>query len=228
MSKSSQISKEPQPAQELEIDNLETVRVLSDPMRLEIIQQLMEPRTVKELSANLDIAPTRLYYHMNLLEQHGIVRVSSTRIVSGIIEKRYCLTAYSFRPKPGLVSALGAESVTLHETLLEQARMDLRRAFNADLIGSDGTDGPPDPARKATIGRMITTLTPEQAQLLHERLEQLVKDIKGTMEPTPTQDASADVYSLTFVFHRTVDPRSHKRPTKDSPKSAKARARGKS
>src|SRR5205085_3177564 len=46
-------------------------------------------RTVKELAAALDVPTTRLYYHMKILEQHGLVEVVERRMVSGIEERRY-------------------------------------------------------------------------------------------------------------------------------------------
>src|ERR687885_168224 len=77
------------------IRDLETVRLISDPLRLQILEALRkEPRTVKQVAAQLDVPATNLYYHVRLLEQRGLIRVTDTRIVSGIIEKRYQTVAY--------------------------------------------------------------------------------------------------------------------------------------
>ncbi|MBX6342634.1 MAG: helix-turn-helix transcriptional regulator [Thermomicrobiaceae bacterium] len=76
------------------IRDLETLRAVSDPLRLRLFELLRGgPRTVKQLAAALDLPPTRLYYHVGQLEAHGLVRVVDTRVVSGIIEKRYQATA---------------------------------------------------------------------------------------------------------------------------------------
>lgn len=50
--------------------------------RLRILGLLRrEPRTLKQLVAELDLPTTRLYYHVNLLESHGLIRAVETRIV---------------------------------------------------------------------------------------------------------------------------------------------------
>lgn len=200
------------PADHLEIDSLEAMRVLTDPLRLEIIQSLMRPRTVKSLAQSLNLAPTKLYYHMKLLEQHGIVRVVSTRVVSGIVEKNYGLTAYSFGAKPGLVSAQGGDADTalaLHDGILENARLELRRAYNADLIGPISPDSADtsEVRRKVSMGKLNGPFTEKQAHEFRERLEKLVKEITDEQTQPDQKPEEADVYTFTFAFHRTVDPR---------------------
>jgi DNA-binding transcriptional ArsR family regulator len=214
------------PIEHLEIDNLETLRVLADPLRLEIIQSLMTPSTVKNLAQSLNLAPTKLYYHMNLLEQHGIVRVVSTRVVSGILEKHYGLTAYSFGAKPGLVSAQGGDAdaaLALQDGILESARLELRRAYNADLIGptNEAANEVQQAPRKVSMGKMNGTFTGKQAQEFRERLEKLIQEMSQEQR-THAKD-SGDVYTFTFAFHRTVDPRP-KAAKKSSPKLRTARS----
>jgi DNA-binding transcriptional ArsR family regulator len=198
------------PLEHLEIDNLETLRVLTDPLRLEIIQSLMTPSTVKSLAQALNVAPTKLYYHMNLLEQHGIVRVVSTRVVSGIIEKQYGLTAYSFGAKPGLVSAQGGDAdaaLALHDGILESARLELRRAYNADLIGPSNEAVSDGARRTVSVGKLNGTFTEKQAHEFRKRLEKLLKELSEEQRTPDEKSQKADVYAFTFAFHRTVDPR---------------------
>ena len=68
------------PAQVVPIEHLETLRVLVDSQRHRIVTLLIdEPQTARELAERLGLARTRLYYHLALLEQHGLIVVSSTR-----------------------------------------------------------------------------------------------------------------------------------------------------
>src|SRR5215472_3478772 len=77
------------------ISDLETLKVVTDPLRLNLVNLLRgEPRTAKELAKILHLSQTKLYYHIGLLEQHGLIRVVGTRLVSGILEKQYQATAY--------------------------------------------------------------------------------------------------------------------------------------
>lgn len=92
------------PAEEMVISDLETLRVLADPMRLSIIEYLTRPGTVKRIAEKLGKPPTKLYYHFNLLEKHELIKLVDTRIVSGIIEKHYQASAKSYRLERGLLS----------------------------------------------------------------------------------------------------------------------------
>src|SRR4051812_17141092 len=79
------------------IADLETLRVIADPVRVQILEaSVMEPRTVKQIARLLGIPATKLYYHINMMEEHGLLRVVGTRLVSGILEKQYRATAMSF------------------------------------------------------------------------------------------------------------------------------------
>src|SRR6476659_4447233 len=91
------------------VKDLETLKVISDTTRIRILEMLVEKAcTVKELARVLNLTPTKLYYHINLLEEHGLIRVVGTRIVSGIIEKQYRVLAYSIDIDRALLN-LGTE-----------------------------------------------------------------------------------------------------------------------
>ncbi len=75
---------------EVMVRDLETLRVLSDPLRMRMIDLMSRGEwTVKQIAGALGVGQTRLYHHISLLEKHGLVRVTGTRLVSGILEKRY-------------------------------------------------------------------------------------------------------------------------------------------
>lgn len=94
----------------LEIDRIETLKVLSDPLRLEILKQvgILNKRgqrcTVKQIAALLKMPPTKLYYHINLLEEHGLLVVGDTQVVSGIIEKHYQVAAMNMSVNKNIMS----------------------------------------------------------------------------------------------------------------------------
>ncbi|MEU8001826.1 winged helix-turn-helix domain-containing protein [Catellatospora sp. NPDC049111] len=75
------------------IDDVATLKALADPIRMAILELAMaEPArtwTAKEFAGIVGISPTKIYYHLNLLEQHGLVQIRDTRVVNGIIEKQY-------------------------------------------------------------------------------------------------------------------------------------------
>src|SRR5919112_744906 len=72
------------------ISDAETLKAISDPLRLKILEAMVarvgEPWSVKELAAALDVPQTRLYHHVELLLERDLIRVAGQRVVSGIIE----------------------------------------------------------------------------------------------------------------------------------------------
>ncbi len=92
------------------ISDVETLKVLSDSLRLDIYLTISELNrkgilaTVKQVSDDLNIAQAKLYYHIKLLENHRFIQVADTRIVSGIIEKLYHVTAQQVVIDEGIFS----------------------------------------------------------------------------------------------------------------------------
>ena len=161
----------------LVVSDLDMLRLVSDPFRVQILELIREePRTVKELAASLNIPATRLYYHMKLLEEHGLIRVDSTRIVSGIVEKRYEVTASRLSVDRSLLSP-GEETESGLEThlafVLDESKTEIRRAYRAGLI---------DPSSHSiaegglVLGRVWLHLTQDQADELDQRLSAIIEE----------------------------------------------------
>ena len=80
-----------------EIDSVEGLRALADPVRLAILSALdtrvpdgaLPVMSVKELAQHLGEPQTKLYRHVKQLEAAGLIEVAATRMVSGIQEQRY-------------------------------------------------------------------------------------------------------------------------------------------
>lgn len=173
-----------QPAPKFRITTLETLKVFSDTLRQQIIEALLEgPKTVKQIAAELDLAPTKLYYHVNLLEEHGLIRVTDTRIVSGIIEKHYQSAAYAFeinRPllTPGQDSGDDAIDAAI-DAMIEPIRGDIHRAFKQGAIDMSDDSLPYE---KLRMWRATSGLTVEQAAEFYRRLEALVAEFNTLRE----------------------------------------------
>ena len=67
--------------------------------------QLDVPGRSRELARTLGEPPTKLYYHVNMLEEHGLLIVTGSQLVSGILEKRYQLVAASIGVDRALLTA---------------------------------------------------------------------------------------------------------------------------
>lgn len=190
----------PTPQEELVIQDLETLRALSDPLRLRILELLAQPQTAKTVAAKLAIGKTKLYYHLNLLEKHGIIRVVRTRVVSGIIEKSYQVTALRFRPAKALLSSSDEgkdRGVAIIDSILDATRTDLVHGLKTGTV-EIGTDAH---LRKMLLGRVTMVLTPDQATSFMERFQALLAEMAQCEAPT----AEGRAYALTLAFFPKAD-----------------------
>ena len=111
-----------QPLAERIISDVETLKAISDPVRLRILETMVtaadEAWTVKRLAKALDTNPTKLYHHINILEEREFIRVAGTRVVSGIIETSYRIAQLSLRLDRALLSGAGADvRSSVHDVL---------------------------------------------------------------------------------------------------------------
>lgn len=85
------------------IDDLEKLKALSDPLRVNIITSLgTTKKNSQQLAQMLHINRTRIHYHLNILEEMGFIEVVDTDLVNGIVQKYYLPTAYAFVPAPNI------------------------------------------------------------------------------------------------------------------------------
>jgi hypothetical protein len=191
-----------EPAREVVIADLETLRVVADPLRMQILEVTLEAaRTVKEIAATLRTTPSKLYYHVNMLDEHGLLRVAGTRIVSGIIEKRYRAAARSLRPAAVLLDPTGAGHDEVVDLLLSSILDTTRRDLDTirAAVGSGIIDvGPNAPVeRRVQVVKTLGRLTHEQVTAFSEQLHTLVREFSA-LAALNTADQG---YSLTIMFH---------------------------
>lgn len=162
-----------------QVDDVDTLKALADPLRLEIMRCLMrDARTamsVKEIAQNLEQGPTRLYRHIKLLEKVGLIEVESTRIVSGVYEHRYRMAQRVIRISrdvlmdPGNASELAdVFTVTMDEFRGRLVRDILNGGFDQEAA-ERGTPAP-------LVIAFDNQLSAKRASEFRSRLEELVKE----------------------------------------------------
>jgi DNA-binding transcriptional ArsR family regulator len=98
-------------ARSLTLSDLDQLKVLADPLRIRILEELCtEERTTKQVAQRLGEKPTKLYHHVEALERVGLIRLARTRQNRGTIEKYYLAVARQFRADPRIFSAADAGS----------------------------------------------------------------------------------------------------------------------
>ncbi len=186
------------------INDLDTLKVIADPLRLQIIEIIFDhSHTVKQVASKLDTPVSKLYYHINLLEKHGLIRIASTRVVSGIVEKSYQASARKFRVQNGLLNPAQSEvpqsgMALLVDAILEDAKQDIKHHASSGLIDLSGqTD-----AMRLSISRTMTRLTPHEAVEFQQRLKALTDEFQAKKADGANADEQS--YALVFALYPTT------------------------
>jgi len=198
------------------IDDPETLRLIADPLRLRMLELLrQEPRTVTELAEILEVNRTKLYYHVKLLEAHDLIAVDETRIVSGITEKRYRVTAYRFSVDKSMLGASGSGDAPLDVYLsmvLDEVATEIRRSVRSGLIDLEHTHEDVIAPRRVMIGRQWYWLTDEDVARFQERYEAALVAFDEKQVPLADADAAsaqtegAVLYEWLTAFYPVVPP----------------------
>ena len=192
-------------AEEIRITDLETLKVVSAPLRVQILERIgLESETgqlttVKQLSKDLEIPPTKLYYHINLLEKYGLIHIAETKVVSGIIEKYYQIAAKRIRAdlhiskntkidrNEGMTLAISSIS-----TMFDTAKINVERSFQSRL--EETQEGEPELVGMLTSQTMLQ-LSPEQAQDFISRVNALISEFEEIENPDGL------TFGLTVLFN---------------------------
>jgi predicted ArsR family transcriptional regulator len=114
------------------IGDLETLRVIVDSQRHRILSTLIaEELSASALATRLRLPRTRIYYHLDLLERHGFIRVSG-HSDEGAATRHYRATAASFRVDRTLFGEQDASLADVRASLLEAAAGDLRASNSSE------------------------------------------------------------------------------------------------
>jgi DNA-binding transcriptional ArsR family regulator len=188
------------PEEQFVIKELETLKVLADPLRLQILEFVShKASTVKEIATKVNTAPGKLYYHINLLEKHGLIQVTETRVVSGIIEKQYRATALSFVVERALLTpgVSGEEGLDLLlSTIFDNTKADIKRSVSAGLISLE-----PTAAKRPFLTRAMSCFSPAKYQEFQERLKSLLDDFRDAESEA---EERVQVYGLVVALYPTV------------------------
>lgn len=196
-------SSEALPAALHTITTLEALKVFSDPLRQQIIEALLDgPKTVKQVASELELAPTKLYYHVNLLEEHGLIQVTETRIVSGIIEKHYVAAAKEYAIERALMTpgqnAGGDGLEIVFDAMIEPIRADLHRSLELGLIDTSA-DAPEH--RKFRMWRGMSQMNEARAAEFYTRLNALIEEFSGI------SDDDGQAYAMLLTLYPGTSPK---------------------
>jgi len=143
------------------IKNLEQLRLLSDPLKLSLIQVFAEAEgTVASAAEALGEPQTKLYRHVDALLEAGLIEVTRERPKRGTVERWFRTVARRFTVADGLLSSeeSGAEAESVRN-LLRGAEAEILQALQDK-----------DEAVAPTVARARAHVSPAQLEGLRERL----------------------------------------------------------
>ncbi|HUQ39691.1 MAG TPA: winged helix-turn-helix domain-containing protein [Acidimicrobiales bacterium] len=165
----------------LVIDDLATLRAFADPLRHRIIALLDRPRSVRDLAERLERPADRLYYHLRLLEQHGLIQP----VEGGNGERRYRASARSISVD-GRLAAPHALDGFVGE-IFDQARQEWIAA--ADLPK-------PDDVKRSMLASLHMRLTEAERQELNDAFSALLAKFGDRDGPTDDDDEPRATYGV--------------------------------
>ncbi|WFE27281.1 helix-turn-helix domain-containing protein [Solwaraspora sp. WMMD791] len=170
------------------IEDVATLKALADPIRMRVLELAMsEPErtwTAKELAGIVGVPPTKIYYHLNQLEQHQLLHIRDTRVVNGIIEKQYGAGQLNltFHRRSGDEPGSAQEVVAL---LLDQTRDEIEAGLTAGTIS--GSSDAPDPLRMV-LSRGVAEIPQHRIAEFRQELQSLMRRFE---EASATREGTA-------------------------------------
>ncbi|MBW8806510.1 MAG: helix-turn-helix domain-containing protein [Catenulisporales bacterium] len=193
------------------ITDVDTIKALADPTRLAILRALSRdrvPKSAKELAEELGEPQTKLYRHLKVLLEAGLIEAAETRVVSGIVETKY-------RAAQSSVTIDGSEHPD--ETVEPLARMisgnmsDYRDRFLWNFEHTDWSADPEKLKKDGAVMNLSAVVSPELADEFQRRLEELVKEF----DSLPRDPNGVRIEGLISWFRPKPAPRSERSDRSD-------------
>jgi DNA-binding Lrp family transcriptional regulator len=195
------MAEEYQPAPVMMVHDLETLKILADPMRNQILEILApEKMTTNQMAEKLGLTPSKLYYHINLLEKYGLIQEVETIVKANIIEKVYWITAYECKMDDNLCNFStpeGQESVMMTMVApIDSTREDIVRSLEARATALD--QGAEKHPREVIIYREVRKMTDQDADKFMERIREVLADFEDFEGDRENEDAHLRALTLAF------------------------------
>ena len=187
----------PEIPEQVEINTEAQIEALRSPVRMRILSTAREPRSVRQIAEALGMPVTRLYYHINLLNEVGYLEVVHTRKSGARIEKLYRVTGKSIAVGEDLVKNApdhASAARALAAVVLEPALFEAEAAIEERMgIGPDD---------RIYLGRSLAVLSPEEVSAIAGKIEDLIREHFAGRNESDHPDA--ETYALTFALLPTT------------------------
>ena len=161
------------------IRDLDQLRLLSDPLKLRLLQAFADSaKTTKQVAAELGEGVTKLYRHVDALQETGLIEVVEERQKRGAIERTFRAVARRFEADPSLFGdATKKEVVGAARDVLRVAETEILNA----LTHARDDDEP------AIVMRIRGRASPEKVAELRTALQEWLDSV-ARCDPAPAED----------------------------------------
>ncbi len=171
-------------AERMTLSNLDQLRVIADPYRLNILRMLQAaPATTKMLADRIGDVPGKVHYHVRELERLGLVHLVHKQEKGGVVEKYFRAVARVFEPDPSLLRLQDEQEVPRHVALVSRVRdefiavADQRLRAEEQVGDEDDAEVASEPMVSFDVGDRFY-LTDEQARELHSFITNMLEDAR--------------------------------------------------
>ena len=161
------------------IDDLEQLRLLSDPLKLSLVQVFGEAEgTVASAASTLGQPQTKLYRHVDALLDAGLIEVTREQPKRGTVERWFRAAARRFEVADGLLpGGEGSEGSEAIRDLLRGAESEILQALDRE-----------DEVLQPTVARFRAKLTPDQLEELQSKLFVWLEEVQEDVTPPEGSD----------------------------------------
>lgn len=160
------------------IKDLEQVRLLTDPLKLQLIQSFAEnAKTTKQVAAELGESVTKLYRHVDALHDAGLLVISEEKQKRGTIERTFRAVAERFEADHSLFVEEAGEEGT-------NAVRDILRAGEAEILNAIANTNNDDD-QKAIVMRLRCKAPRARIAELQQSLTEWIESVQEVDDSEP-------------------------------------------
>jgi DNA-binding transcriptional ArsR family regulator len=185
------------------IEEYEQLKAVSDPFRTKILSHLIEKAyTGQQLAQLLELARSKVHYHLTELEKNRFIQVVKTEVKNGIIQKFYRAVAWSFIPGDSLLPHRTEVENYFREYTLNALNRARLRALSAPEEAFQVPSSERESWPRITM-QMEVRLKPEKFTEWLGRYRKLLKELDGMDAP---EDADSKLFYMAAVGFQIEEP----------------------